>query len=48
MKNKLFTKENIKYELSPHQGKNLTGVMPIKCHFARQKYTHNKNAGQVT
>ena len=29
------------------QGKNLTGVMPVKGHFARQKHTHNKNACQV-
>ena len=32
----------------PLQGKNLTGVMPIKGHFARQKHTPNKNVRQVT
>ena len=30
------------------QGKNLTGVMPVKGHFARQKHTPNKNVRQVT
>ena len=30
------------------QGRNLTGVMPVRGHFARQKHTHNKNARQVT
>ena len=30
------------------QGRNLTGVMPVKGHFARQKHTSNKNARQVT
>ena len=30
------------------QGRNLTGVMPVKGHFARKKHTPNKNARQVT
>ena len=30
------------------QGTNLTGVMPVKGHFACQKHIHNKNARQVT
>ena len=38
--------ENI--QIDKHQGKNLTGVMPVKGHFARQKHTPNKNARQVT
>ena len=30
------------------QGRNLTGVMPVVGHFARQKHTHHKSARQVT
>ena len=34
--------------MNKHQGRNLTGVMPVKGHFARKKHTPNKNARQVT